>query len=157
MFWDRLKTPRQNKYILTIQDLLTKYFLGIPLRTITSVDIADAFIKNFICRFGSPRATLTYQGSNFISSLMKKIAKRFKIQQYVMTAYHPQSNGSIERSHHVTEYLKMYIDKHGNWDDWVELAKLSYNTAVHEGTKFLSHELIELLENHRTNQLSKKI
>ena len=74
---------------------------------------------------------------------MKKIAKRFKIQQYVTTAYHPQSNGSIEKSHHATiEYLKMYIDKHSNWDEWVDLAMFSYNTSVHEGTKIPPHELV---------------
>ena len=127
------KTAKQHEYILTIQDLLTKYSLAILLKTITSIDIADAFI----CRFGSPRAIVTDQGSNFISSLMKKIVKRFMIQQYMTTAYRPQSNGSIERSHHVTmEYLKMCIDKHSNRDDWIDLAMFSSNTAVHEGTKF---------------------
>ena len=70
------KTAKQHEYILTIQDLLTKYSLAILLKTITSIDIADAFI----CRFGSPRAIVTDQGSNFISSLMKMIAKLFMIQ-----------------------------------------------------------------------------
>ena len=36
----------------------------------------------------------------------------------------------------------MYIDKHSNWDDWVDLVMFSYNTAVHEGTKFCPHELV---------------
>ena len=36
----------------------------------------------------------------------------------------------------------MYIDKHSNWDEWVDLAMFSYNTSVHEGTKFSPHELV---------------
>lgn len=83
------KTQRENKYILTIQDLLTKYSLGIPINGITSVEIADVFIKQFICRFGSPRAILTDQGTNFTSSLITKVAKRFRIKRYTMIAYHP--------------------------------------------------------------------
>ena len=74
---------------------------------------------------------------------MKKVAKRFRIKQYTTSAYHSQSNGSIERSHHVlSEYLKLYIENSRNWDEWVELAILSYNTSVHEGTKFSPHELV---------------
>ena len=137
------KTQKGNKYILTIQDLLTKYSIGIPMEGISSAEIADVFVKRFICRFGSPRAILTDQGANFTSSLMKKVAKRFRIKRYTTSAYHPQSNGSIERSHHVlTEYLKLYIENSGNWDEWVELAMFSCNTSVHEGTKFSPHELV---------------
>ncbi|XP_068975109.1 uncharacterized protein [Bombus flavifrons] len=137
------KTQKGNEYILTIQDLLTKYSIGIPIGGISSAEVADAFVKQFICRFGSPRAILTDQGTNFTSSLMKKVAKRFRIKQYTTTAYHPQSNGSIERSHHVLiEYLKLYIENSKNWDEWVELAMFSYNTSVHEGTKFSPHELV---------------
>lgn len=137
------ETPKGNEYILTIQDLLTKYSIGIPMKGTSSAEIADTFIKQFICRFGSPRASLTVQGTNFTSSLMKKVVKRFHIKQYTTCAYHPQSNGSIERSHHVLiEYLKLYIDNSRNWDEWVELAIFSYNTAVHEGTKFSPHELV---------------
>ena len=137
------QTQKGNKYILTIQDLLTKYSIGIPMAGISSAEIADVFVKQFICRFGSPRAILTDQGANFTSSLMKKVAKRFRIKRYTTSAYHPQSNGSIERSHHVlTEYLNLYIENSRNWDEWVELAMFSYNTSVHEGTKFSPHELV---------------
>jgi hypothetical protein len=57
------KIQNRNKYILTIQDLLTKYSIGIPLEGISSAEIADAFVKRFICRFGSQRAILTDQGA----------------------------------------------------------------------------------------------
>ncbi|XP_011860867.1 PREDICTED: uncharacterized protein LOC105558005 [Vollenhovia emeryi] len=66
-----------------------------------------------------------------------------KIQQFRTTAYHPQSNGSIERSHHVLmEYLKTQIDNERNWDNYLSLAMFSYNTSVHEGTKFSPYELV---------------
>lgn len=77
-----------------------------------SLSIAEAFIKDFICIYGAPKALLTDQPPTFFTSLMKAIASYFKIKQYRTTAYHPQSNGSIERSHHVlTEYLKMYTNR----------------------------------------------
>jgi hypothetical protein len=42
----------------------------------------------------------------------------------------------------LTEYLKLYIENTRNWDEWVELAMFSYNTSVHEGTKFSPYELV---------------
>jgi len=74
---------------------------------------------------------------------MRAVARKFKITQYKTTAYHPQSNGSIERSHHVLwEYLKQFVDINHEWDEHLRLAMFSYNTSVHEGTRFTPHELI---------------
>ena len=71
------------------------------------------------------------------------MAKRFRIKQFRTTAFHPQSNGSLERSHHVLgEYLKQFAAKNSEWDDWLELAMFCYNTSVHEGTKCTPYELV---------------
>lgn len=136
-------TNNGSKYILTIQDLLTKYSVAVPLKEATSLSIADAFTKRFICIYGAPKALLTDQGANFLSSLMKNLTKKFNIQHYKTTAYHPQSNGSIERSHHVLmEYLRTQVDREENWDQYLELSVFSYNTSMHEGTKYSPYELV---------------
>ena len=71
------------------------------------------------------------------------MAKRFRIKQFRTTAFHPQSNGSLERSHDVLgEYLKQFVAKNSEWDDWLELAMFSYNTSVHKGTKCTPYELV---------------
>ena len=136
-------TQANNSYILTIQDLLTKYSLAIPLQHAGAVQVADAFTNEFICIFGAPKAILTDQGSHFVNSLMRNIARKFRIKQYQTTAYRPQSNGSIERSHQVLwEYLKQFVDKNNEWDKELNLASFSYNTSVHEGTQYTPHELV---------------
>ena len=79
---------------------------------IGSETIAEAFIDRFICVLGTSKAILTDQGRNFISELMKKIAKIFGICKFCTTAFHSQSNGSLERSHHaLAEYLKQYANE----------------------------------------------
>ena len=94
------KTKDDNEFILTMQDQLSKFSLAVPLPNALATTIADAFIKKFIYIFGSPKVILTDQGRNFLSSLIQKVAKRFKIKRVKTTAFHPQSNGSLERSHH---------------------------------------------------------
>ena len=71
------------------------------------------------------------------------MAKRFRIRQFRTTAYHPQSNESLERFHRVfKEYLKQFIENNAEWDHWIELAMFSYNTSVHKGAKCTSYELV---------------
>jgi len=66
---------------------------------------------------------------------MKKVAKIFKIRKFRITVFYPQSNGSLERSHHsLGEYLKQYTNEQKQWDRWIELAMFNYNTNVHEAT-----------------------
>ena len=62
-------TSSQNQYILTIQDNFTKYALEIPLPNHQAGTIADAFVKKFICIYGSAEAFLTDQGPDFLSNL----------------------------------------------------------------------------------------
>lgn len=136
-------TTSGNKYVLTIQDSLTKYSLAIPLAETTAENIAKVFAENFICLFGCPESILTDQGKNFTGLVMKHLAKLFKIRKIQTTAFHPQTNGSLERSHLVlVEYLRNFIDQNRDWDTWLKYAMFSYNTSIHEGTGFTPHELI---------------
>lgn len=135
-------TENGNKYILTWQCNLTKYSGAIPMSDIDSPAIAKAFSEDFICRFGCPEIVVTDQGANLISDIMKQIAKIFHIKQIKSTTFHPETIGSLERSHHtLVEYLRYYISA-TDWDDYLKYAMFSYNTSVHEATNFTPHELI---------------
>lgn len=79
-------TDHNNQYILTMQDLLTKYSVAVPLQEATSLTIADAFTKEFICIYGTPRAILTDQGTNFLFALIRQLTKKFRILHFKTTA-----------------------------------------------------------------------
>ena len=81
-----------------MQDDLSKFSLAVPLRAATATDIASALVENFICKYGCRRLILTDQGAAFIGQVMKRLVKPSKIDQIKTAAFHPQSNGSLERS-----------------------------------------------------------
>ena len=74
------ETKSGNLYILIIQDNFSKYSLAIPLPNHQAGTIADAFVNKFICIFGSAKGVLTDQGRDFLSNLLKRLAKRFRIK-----------------------------------------------------------------------------
>lgn len=137
-------TFQHNRYILTIQDDLSKYSLAIPIENQESTTIAQAFVENYICRFGAPEAILTDQGTNLIGEVLKNVCKILKISKIQTTAYHPQSNGACERSHRtLAEYLRNFIDGDTqNWDTWIPFAMFTYNTTPHTSTHIMPFELI---------------
>ena len=49
----------------------------------------------------------------------------------------------MKTSHHVLkEYLKHFIKNSAEGDDWIELSIFSYNTIVHEGSKYTPYKLV---------------
>lgn len=59
-------TDEGYRYILTICDYGTRYPEAFPLKTTTSVDVAEALLEMF-ARTGIPDEILTDRGSNFTS------------------------------------------------------------------------------------------
>ena len=57
-------------------------------------------------------------------------------------SFSPSIKRIIRTTHYVLgEYLKQFVAKKSEWDDWLELAMFSYNTSVHEGTKCKPYKL----------------
>lgn len=136
-------TPNGNRYILTMQDNFSKYCLAIPVPDTRSTTIAHAVVTELIFKFGAPRCILTDRGTNFISSLMRKLEKLFHIKQITTLGYRPQTNGSLERSHVVfSDFIKCYAHDYDDWDRLLHFCMFSYNTSVHEATNFTPYELV---------------
>lgn len=138
-------TERDNKYLLTCQDNLSKYLIAIPLVDQTVQQVAQKLVEHVICIFGIPNVIITDRGSNFCSELFKRICKLFKIKDIKTTAYRPESNGALERSHlTVIQYLRCFINNKelNNWDEWIPYANFMYNTTPHSVTKFSPYELL---------------
>lgn len=122
---------------------MTKYLVAVPLKNQDTESIAKAFVENIILKFGCPLEILTDNGSAFCSELLKKLCKFLQIKKIHTTAYHPQSNGSLERSHRVLkEYLRNYISPNLNdWDKYLPFAVFAYNSTPNSNTKFSPFEL----------------
>lgn len=131
-------TDNKNKYLLTFQDSFSKYPEAIPIPDQTAETIAKYFVKEIICKHGTPRTLISDQGSNFMSDLFKECCKLLKIEKLRTTAFHPQSNGQVERFHrNLIDYLSHYVNKEqSDWDEWVPFALLAYRATPQSTTGF---------------------
>ena len=129
-------THRQNRYILVVQEYLTKYPLAFAIPDQKADTIAQIYVEEVILVYGAPAVILTDLGSNFTSSLMKSVNSYWGIKQSFTTAYHPQCDGMVERFNRTlaTMIASIIEDSKKNWDDLLPYVLFAYRTTVHSAT-----------------------
>ncbi len=93
--------PRSSgySYLFTIIDRTTRWPEAFPLTSITAADCAAALLQGWIQRFGVPGIITSDRGPQFTSALWSSLCSLLNISHTQTTAYHPQSNGLVERFH----------------------------------------------------------
>jgi len=87
-----------------------------PLVETSAETIATAIYHSLSARYGSPINITTDQSPQFEASLFKALTNLIGCERIRTSAYHPASNGILERWHRT---LKAAIMCHKS-DDWVE-------------------------------------
>jgi hypothetical protein len=95
----RIKTPRGNKYIVTMIDLFSHWGEVMAVPADSAADVVYAIHERIIPTHGYPEVIVTDRGSHFRNALMKTFVEKYDIRHVFTTAYHPQANGIIERMH----------------------------------------------------------
>ena len=86
-------------YLLTAVDRTSRWPEVIPLKSISAEVVADAFARGWVARFGVPEKVTTDRGTQFVSTTWSCLCRTLGIEHITTTAYHPQSNGLVERFH----------------------------------------------------------
>ena len=71
--------------------------------------------------------------------MMRELNNLLEIQTKLSTAYHPQTNGQMERiNQELEQYLRVFINhRQEQWLDWLGIAEFMYNNKIHVATKIL--------------------
>jgi transposase InsO family protein len=88
-----------SSYLLTIIDRTTRWLEAVPLRNMETSTCVEALITTWVSRYGVPSNITTDRGRQFTSSLWSGLCQRLGVSHITTTAYHPQSNGMVERAH----------------------------------------------------------
>ena len=129
-------------YLLTIIDRFSRWPEAIPLNDITSATCAQALVSHWIARFGIPMDLSSDRGTQFTSQLWTSIAQLLGIQLHHTTAYHPQSNGLVERFHrHLKAALRARLSS-PNWTAELPWVLLGIRTAPKDDLGCSSAELV---------------
>jgi hypothetical protein len=138
------KSDQDNKFILLICDYFTKWVEAFPMPNQEAKTVAEIFVKEFVCRYGTPRQLHSDQGSNFQSDLFKKVCQMLEIDKSRTTPYHPQSIGLVERMNRTIEAMLSMFTSTGqrDWDNYLPYIMMAYRSAVQETTGYSPNQMM---------------
>ena len=137
------KTRSGNEYLLTLMCASTRLPEAIPLRNIKAKTIVKA-LEKFLCFVGLPKSIQSDQGSNFMSGTFQQMMLELGTTQYRSSAYHPESQGALERFHQTLKnMIRTYChDTEKDWDEGIHLLLFAAREAVQESLGFNPFELV---------------
>ena len=138
------QTHRGNRFILVISDYFTKWTEAYALPDHTAETVANAFVEQFVCRFGTPREVFTDQGRDFESRLFHCMCNELGIRKTRTSPFHPQSDGMVERFNRTMEcMLTSFVSAdQRDWDIHLPFLTMAYRSTEHESTKLTPNMLM---------------
>lgn len=96
------------------------------------------YIYIVLCRIGCVDVLITDQGREFVNHLNAKMFKRHSIDHRISSAYHPQTNGLVERFNRtLQDALRKVVNTDGtDWDLYIKEVLYGYRSSVHASTGF---------------------
>ena len=161
------KTRKGNQYILTVMCPTTRYPEAFPLKNIFAKTIVGKLTYLFTFH-GIPKEIQSDRGTNFTSNLFTAVLTELGITQTLSTAYHPQSQGALERCHQTLKALlrKFCHEQEQDWDEALPYVLFAIRETPNESLGVSPFELLygrkvrgplkvikDQLLNNTTNQL----
>jgi len=110
-------SKKKTRFVLVVTDLFAKLTKCVAFRRNTAMSVASAIIDAWVSAYGPPDRILSDQGPQFMSSFFNALSQMLGIETVRTTAYHPQTNGQVERYNGtMTTQLRNYVaDDPSRW------------------------------------------
>lgn len=135
-----------RKYIQVIIDHHSRFIWTLATKNNNAQAAITTFNKVVDFR---PQALITDNGTNFASKNFRSYLLKNKVKHIFTTAYHPASNGMVERVNQtLIDRLKYLADQnsHLSWSTLLQDATGIYNATPHDVTEFSPNYLLTGIE-----------
>ena len=106
-------------------------------------EIAKIYRDDIWKLHGVPRKILSDRGPQFASKFMEEFTKILGTKRQLLTAYHPQTDGQMERiNQEIRTFLQHYVNyQQDDWMNWLAAAEFQYNDKKHVAMEKTPFEL----------------
>jgi hypothetical protein len=139
------KTRRGHDAIQVYVERLTKLKHFAASRTTDGAsELAALFAHNVVRLHGVPEVMVSDRDPRFTAHFYKELARLMGTQLSMSTARHPQSDGQSEvEIKSLVTALRAFCNAHqDDWDDYLDMLELGFNSAQQASTKCSPHELV---------------
>lgn len=95
-------------------------------------------------RYGCTKVIISDQGREFVNQVNQKLFQMTKTVHRISSAYHPQTNGLVERFNQTVQrsLVKLVNSNQKNWDEKLDGVLFAYRTAQQKSTQVSPFELM---------------
>ena len=134
-----------DSILVVVDQGLTKGVILIACnKTITAEGTAKLLLENLYKQFRLPDKIISDRGPQFTSKVFKELLKPLGIKSALSTAYHPQTDGTTERTNQEIEaYLSIYCASHPEeWPIALHMLEFTHNNRRHADRQKTPFELM---------------
>ncbi|CAF4741665.1 unnamed protein product [Rotaria sp. Silwood1] len=166
-------TSNGNRWILIALDHTTKWPIVRVVPNATHEVVAKFVYQEIVLNFGCPTEIITDRGNNFTTAMLNSYFKLIGIKHILTSAYHPRSNGAIERFNRLFGgMLAKYVGDNviNQLDEYVDRALFACRIRQHHATgktpfymvygveaKLPGDELIPIIHDDEQNNVTNRV
>ena len=129
------KTSSGKRYAVVFMDYLTKWPEVFATSDQTAPTIAKLLVEEVISRHGVPSQLLSDRGPCFLSRLLLEVCSVMGTKKVNTSAYHPQSDGLVERFNRtLTDMLAKTVKPGVEWDARLPYVLFAYRATLQVST-----------------------
>ena len=134
---DLPESAEGHNAILVFVDHLSKMVRLIPTRKdLKTEGFAALFFQHIFPHYGMPERIISDRGQQWNSEFFKELCDYADIRLHLSTAYHPQTNGLVERMNEVAETaLRHFVAAdHKDWNRLLPFIEFALNSSKKDAT-----------------------
>ena len=128
--------PKSQGYehMVCVTDQYSRYIIAWPTVSIKAGTLAQRFYEKIICVYGTPKVLLSDNGTSLVSTLFEELCSMFGIKHTLSAAYHPQSQGQVERAQKsIVTLMRAFVnEKQTNWSQMLPSILWALNTTENQ-------------------------
>jgi len=124
--------------VMTVVDSVSKRVHFIPMHmTVTAEGAARLFLHQVWKLHGLPKCVISDHRPQFVAHFTKELYCLLGIKLASSTAWHPQTDGQMERvNQELDQYLRLFVnERQDDWYDLLPMVEFQYNNHVHSATQ----------------------
>ena len=132
------RSSRGHTYLLTFIDHLTGWADAYPISYKRAETIADILHREYFPRYSPPEVLISHNGLKFVNQTVAAICKACDVESRTTTPCHPQSNGKVERFHHILKGIieRLMTTNRACWETQLGPALSAYRNTVSSATGY---------------------
>ena len=122
-----------DKAVIAFIDAYSKFLVAVARPNHQAKTVIDAFLNHVALVFGFPQEIVSDGGPELVSVAMKQLYLAMGIKHHLISPYHPQPNGKVERVFRTLRPKLASIVRRNpaSWPDYLPYVVYAYNSSYH--------------------------